>query len=631
LDFVGQPQSPVLPPNDQGMLGSVAIDGSPSGCQNVNIGETVFPNVFDTLGESFTVEAWIRHPNPADGAYKPFLTRHPGQNLGNEASEFTFQIQRDGNINFFTGCGNYWQYGYQIGLSSPQYPLWKSYTIPPNTWTHVAATVDWRSDTDNFGIVTLYVNGSLVDQKPWGSNDQLGVCTGRKRSRAPGQPVRIGYYDNSDYGVQTYGGEIDEVRIWNSVRTQMEIQQHMHGLFFNKSTLVAYFGFSEAGEALFPTQNPKNLNHTFNQGLSQFPCASGMYDVAAGTFSALPWSRSGLKIHNAPIVTTLQQGSASGQLFGIDLTTAITNPTTFDFWITGMLFATDATAFYSNNGVRTQILPPFPIHIPTLQQIEYLPGTRGGIDVILYKARSRLTGMWEANYAPGTNSTTDCCHGQTKMTFLVRCPADAPADRCGVCGGKNLTLCPCFCDQQGSTQNECGLCGTSGPDCRGCDCIPFSGTRPDCCGICGGPNVNSSTIVDCPNDLCSATLPNCPRVDACGVCGGNNASCSCTSFGGSSTERMDYVLLTSSLNAILAELATVRAGIAAIDAALPLPATTSSNLALAQEIIQANGFCPSSGALSAQLAALLAQLNSYAGGPCGPVPGVVCTPADVFF
>ena len=574
------------------------------------------------------MEAWIRHPNPVDGAYKPFLSRHPGLNNGNEASEFTFQIQRDGNINFFTGCGNYWQYGFQIGLQSDQFPLWKFYTMQPNTWTHVAATVDWRGD---FGIVTLYVNGNLIDQKPWGSNDQLGVCTDRLRSRAPGQPVRIGYYDNSDAGVQTFGGQIDEVRIWNSVRTQAEIQNHMHGIIFDKTALVAYFGFSEAREGIFPTQAKRNLRHSFNQGLSQFPCASPMYDEQSMVFSALPWGRSGLKIHNAPVITTVASGSASGSLFGVDLSTAnLTDPVTFDYWITGLVFATDAKAYYANTaGIRTEILEPFPIMVPSLQQIEYAPGTRAGIDVILYKARSKMTGVFEANYASGENSTTDCCHGATKETFVVRCPSGMEPDRCGVCGGDNSTLCPCFCNTDGDVENICGDCGTGGPDCRGCDCIANSGTVVDCCGICGGSNVNSTTITECANDLC-APGPGCPRVDACGVCGGDNSTCSCTSYKGVSIGRMSYILVLSSLDAILGELAVAEAGINAIDTILPTSPTTISNLALAQEIIEANGFCESSSALSQQLAELLEQLARYNGGPCGPVPFAVCT-ADAIF
>jgi hypothetical protein len=81
MNLTGQPLTGTTLP---GMLGSIAIDGSFHQCENVNIGSIVEPNVFDDLGESFTVEAWIKHPNPSDGRYKPFLARHPGGNKGNE-------------------------------------------------------------------------------------------------------------------------------------------------------------------------------------------------------------------------------------------------------------------------------------------------------------------------------------------------------------------------------------------------------------------------------------------------------------------------------------------------------------------------------------------------------------------
>ncbi len=81
MNLTGQPPSRTTLP---GLLGSLAIDGSPTHCANVNVNAVVLPNVFDGLGESFTVEAWIMHPRPADGQYKPFLARHPGMNLGNE-------------------------------------------------------------------------------------------------------------------------------------------------------------------------------------------------------------------------------------------------------------------------------------------------------------------------------------------------------------------------------------------------------------------------------------------------------------------------------------------------------------------------------------------------------------------
>ena len=94
---------------------------------------------------------------------------------------------------------------------------------------------------------------------------------------------------------------------------------------------------------------------------------------------------------------------------------------------------------------------------------------------------------------------------------------------------------------------------------------------------------------------------------------------------------MDYVLLQTSLDRILAQLMAAESGIAAIDVALPSPANTISNLALAQEIVRANEFCQSSAETGEFLSQLLDQLREFQGGPCGPVPSVPCNKQGVYF
>lgn len=76
-------------------------------------------------------------------------------------------------MNFFAGCGNFWQYGFNIGLKDAQFPSWRNYTVQPNTWTHVAAVVEWGAATYGVevGFVSLFVNGNLIDRKPWGTDD----------------------------------------------------------------------------------------------------------------------------------------------------------------------------------------------------------------------------------------------------------------------------------------------------------------------------------------------------------------------------------------------------------------------------------------------------------------------------
>ncbi len=79
--------------------------------------------------------------------------------------------------------------------------------LPGGKWTHVAVT--FNAATDN---ITVYLNGQLDKNINFtgslaGTNDSL--ITGRS-----------GYADN-------FVGELDEVRIWKTVRTQSEIQNNM--------------------------------------------------------------------------------------------------------------------------------------------------------------------------------------------------------------------------------------------------------------------------------------------------------------------------------------------------------------------------------------------------------------------
>ena len=88
-----------------------------------------------------------------------------------------------------------------------------SYNAPLNEWTYVAATYDDASDT-----VKLYKNG-VLDQ----------TTTTFTRSTCPDlAPVEIGGHSNHGSGIRHFDGKIDEVRIYNYVRTQEQIIQDMN-------------------------------------------------------------------------------------------------------------------------------------------------------------------------------------------------------------------------------------------------------------------------------------------------------------------------------------------------------------------------------------------------------------------
>ena len=101
--------------------------------------------------------------------------------------------------------------------------------VSTNTWTHIAFTHDNSSNTTKF-----YINGSL---------DATG--TGLSKNLAGNNSnLFIGW--DGQQGDKYFTGKIDEVRIWDDVRTQAEIQDNMYKeLVGNESNLVAYYNFND--------------------------------------------------------------------------------------------------------------------------------------------------------------------------------------------------------------------------------------------------------------------------------------------------------------------------------------------------------------------------------------------------
>ena len=115
--------------------------------------------------------------------------------------------------------------GYGYKLSAGHNGVWNAVQdpnqIPFGSWQHIAVT--YAS-----GTMTLYRNGIQVDQA-------IGVAA------FTGTAVNIG-----SFGVcsNLLGGKLDEVRIWNDVRSETEIRQNMYrNLNGNEDNLVAYYSF----------------------------------------------------------------------------------------------------------------------------------------------------------------------------------------------------------------------------------------------------------------------------------------------------------------------------------------------------------------------------------------------------
>lgn len=98
-------------------------------------------------------------------------------------------------------------------------------TVVVGTWQHVAFVVD-----DLANMAYIYKNGNLVTSAPW-----TGTIPGNPSSQ-------LTLSQNSE----SFGGAMDDVRIWNTVRTQDQIRANMNvELNGNEAGLVAYYSFNQ--------------------------------------------------------------------------------------------------------------------------------------------------------------------------------------------------------------------------------------------------------------------------------------------------------------------------------------------------------------------------------------------------
>jgi hypothetical protein len=246
------------------------------------------------LNTNFTIEGWV-YPT-GDGSH---VTE--GGIIINKESSYEIARFNDGTIRYALsafGNGSDWDW-INTGLVTPL-----------NTWSHFAMVKTGTS-------VSFYLNG--ISGLPIGSNP--ASLTGNT------QQLRIGGRTSAP---QYFNGIIDEVRIWNTARTQAEIKANAYNkiLTNNASGLAAYYRMNEGSgtTTINSSTNSTGINGTL---------------VNSPTWNASPvqFSKNALAFDGTDDIVSIPHNSS------LDITTAIT----IEAWV----YATKNTGVQSVVGKST--------------------------------------------------------------------------------------------------------------------------------------------------------------------------------------------------------------------------------------------------------------------------------------
>jgi hypothetical protein len=162
------------------------------------------------LTATWTLEAWVYPRNVASGTEQDIISKWDGPG---DAS-YQLQIESNGAVRVPAYGGS----SSTVALSRTK--------LVNNAWQHLAATF-------NNGEVRIYINGALDT-----------VVTGMLTPMVSTQPLAFGR--EGAYAGYTYNGVIDEIRIWNVVRSASDLATFMNQRLAGTETgLKGYWRFDE--------------------------------------------------------------------------------------------------------------------------------------------------------------------------------------------------------------------------------------------------------------------------------------------------------------------------------------------------------------------------------------------------
>lgn len=202
-------------PYDNSCLISACNRSQPVGGSSYTLAFAGGSSVLKTEGwndklETATYEAWVKPARYDASLSIPFSRLFDGKGA---------------NIFLTTYTDSYGFGDIVVYMQATPYSTWRHQVIPLHVWSHVAVVID-------NGVPKLYINGESVPLRKGRS--------GIPEKLEPTSPLYIG---NSDGGDRAYVGEMDQVRVWNTVRSEEQIKENMYAVCPEQPSLLLQLGF----------------------------------------------------------------------------------------------------------------------------------------------------------------------------------------------------------------------------------------------------------------------------------------------------------------------------------------------------------------------------------------------------
>ena len=201
--------------------------------------------------DQITVEAWVKVNDGPDSA--------------NAEANWDFIVSRETDWQLFVEyIGGQLYFGARIRQHyHGDWPKVISSPISENTWYHVAFTADSSSST---GQIKMYVNGQQVNYNNYTVRSSSDGLTNTNND------IAIGAFNAN--ANRALNGEVSDVRIWKTVRTESEISSNADQTLSSNSSLLLYYKLNEGSGTTINDSSGNNIDGTLSGAYQWEPVAS---------------------------------------------------------------------------------------------------------------------------------------------------------------------------------------------------------------------------------------------------------------------------------------------------------------------------------------------------------------------